>query len=398
MNDFELINVASMCIGCKNDNCKKGCNSSNPIKEAIALIKMGKIDSAVELWEKSMPLGIVCGKLCDHERGCLGSCNKKDNPVMIPEVCYELSRRAVLNSNYVCSTNKKIKIAIIGGGVAGLTFAYKAIKQGIKCDIYDYEDKLGGVLTKSIPDFRYDSTLFNLFLDKLFKMGLTYHKKLIDNDLFTKLYNDYDYVVVSVGCEKGKQIYPSLSYDSLSILKEARLQRLKINEQDIIISGAGNVAIDTARVLKRMGKNVTIVYRRNIANSNACKKEIEEALASGVKIKEYLQPYDVIKDDNIIKLKCKKTKLVPSDSGRMDFIVTDEEEVVTGEYLIESIGSYPDLSFLKGFINLNKYGYPDNMINGKIMVIGDAILGPSNFSRAIASAITCFQSILKDLN
>lgn len=404
MNYQSMKDEANKCLNCKNPSCITKCPSHNNIKEAIALIKNDEIEEASKIWFQTTSIGFVCGSLCDDSRCCISGCNNRKNPVNIKEICRTLSIINLNNSEFVSSINSNkhlINIAIIGGGIASLVLTNLLLRNtsiNANITIYEKENKIGGVITNSLPSFRYDIKYYNDFVEKLKcnRLNIIYNT-VVTKTLFNKLYDDFDYVVVATGASISKRVLEKeQTIDAITLLKEIKNNNYYITNHNIIVSGGGNIAYDVSRTLKKMNNNVSIVYRRDIPNSPASPKEIKEAINEGVVIHELHQAKEVITHNGkVTSLKTTITKLVNTNSERMDFIETEKEEVFDCDLVVEAIGSSASLDFISDKVSLNKYGYTDNIENGKVFVIGDAYYGAKNFSYANQSSYYAYHKILE---
>lgn len=390
------------CLLCKKPSCVLSCPAHNNIKDIISYLRCDDITSAVKLMEETNPLSFVCGILCDHGRQCSGVCNNKKNPVEIGKICHFVGSNKV-NTKLEKINNLKGKIAVVGGGPAGLVISEILMKNGLDVTIFEKENRLGGVLTNSIPDFRFDLTEFNKWIDSLIDFGLNVELncEIGKTKSLTELIS-FDYIVIATGAPIPRYVLDKeYSYSALDLLVDYKNGKSVPKDKNVIVLGGGNTALDVARMLKRVGNNVTICYRRDMANAPATKEEIAKAYEDGVLIKEYLSPKDIIKENDIVKgVLFNKTKLVDSTEGRKNFVVTDEEVAVDCDMIVQSLGTIVDLSFVNELDEslLDEKGYAKNLINDKIYFIGDAYTGPKTFVSAASTAVTAAADILKKLS
>lgn len=394
----ELLDL-NRCLNCKQANCINGCPLHTDIPLLIKLCKENKIQEAINVQYQYNSIPFICGMLCDHHRQCVGSCNLKSYPIKINEMCFELGIKRLRQEVCIKKDNGK-KVAVIGGGVAGLIVSERLLEEGFKIDLYEKTNQLGGVLTQSLPDFRYDLQYFNLWIERLNKLGLNvlYNQNLGKNMLITDLCK-YDEIVIAVGAETSRKLFDdTLTTDALTILNQAKNHQLKIKNQNIIVLGGGNTAFDVARVMKYLGNQVSIAYRRDLQNSNASVKEIKLALNDGIEILECLSPKEVVKQEsNLYDITFNKTILKDEVNGRKSFITTNDLVKLQANLIIEAIGSKCDLSFLEHSL-LDENGYAKKMINEHLYIIGDAFLGPSSFVKVNQTAIKCANDIIMRYN
>ena len=382
------------CLGCKNASCINKCFVGTNLKEIINLIKQDKIKEAISLQYQVNSIGFICGKLCDHMRGCLGGCNNKKHPVETCDICYYLGEeRLNLEISKMKPRNKKV--VIIGGGVAGMVCAERLLEAGFDVSLYEKSNALGGVLNLTMPEFRYDMNVFNKWVDRLLKLGLDLYLNKEVTSL--SIVNEYDYLVVATGANIAKRLYDnSETYDALEILELAKKNELKFHDLDVLVLGGGNTAYDVARVMKRLGNNVSIAYRRDIKNSPAAVKEVELALSEGVNVLECLAPKEIINVDGKKEIQFAKTTLINDGGSRLNFKETSEKVSLQCDIIIEAIGANSNLKFIKdNFPSLiNEKGYVSNIENNNIYVIGDAYTGASTFANANNTGRLCASKII----
>lgn len=391
----ELITNINHCLNCKIANCGNKCHLNIDIKEIINLIKQDKIDEAIELHYQYNSIGFICGKLCDHQRGCFGGCNNKKNPVHTPEICYTLGlKRLELPIFKMAKRNKKV--IIIGGGISGMICAERLLEKGFDVTIYEQSDALGGVLNLTMPEFRYDMKVFKLWEKRLFELGLKCYYNTFVSSL--SQLEPFDYLINATGAGVAKRLYnDELTIDALKILNDAKEHKLNLSGLVIIVLGGGNTAYDVARVVNRLGNNVSIAYRRDISNSPAAVSEIHLAQEEGVKILECLSPnhIEIINNKKVITFT--KTMLVNDGGTRLNFKETDETIKIECDLIIEAIGANSDLKFIKeNYPSLiNNKGYVNELENDNIYVIGDALTGAKSFASANKTALECALKIVE---
>lgn len=404
LTNEELFAKAASCLECKKPGCSAHCPNQTNFPLINHALKEKDIEKAMIEQAKCNFLAFVCGTLCDHERSCLGGCVLKKNPVPTNEICEELGRRRlqIKYDKYNGNKERKEKIAIIGGGPAGLSAAISLLLEGFPVTIYESSSNLGGVLTKTMPPFRFDVKYLYQFIEQLFSLGLKveYEKEFGKNLHFHDL-DDYNDIIFATGASKPVRLFDAnLTFDALELLKKYKTNDLHILNKDCLVLGGGNTAYDVARVLKRLGNSVSIVYRRDTANSPASKKEIELALAEGIKICELLAPVSVKKEEEKLHLVCEKTVLIDDGSSRKSFKGTNEFETFVADVIVESVGTKADLNYVKEFDEglLNEWGYVSNITNGRYHFIGDAYYGAKTFAYANLSATLCVKNILNKYN
>ena len=383
------------CLNCKNAGCNNHCFTETNIKEIINLLKDNKIDEAVKLQYQQNSIGFICGKLCDHIRGCLGGCNNKKYPVKTNEICFYLGVER-LNLPLMKMNSRNKHVVIIGGGVAGLVCAEQLLEKGFSVSIYEKSNSLGGVLNKTMPHFRYEMNYFIKWIDRLINLGLKINLNTEVKSI--EEVEKYDYLVIATGADIAKRLYDDTkTIDALKVLELAKLNKLNYKGLDVVVLGGGNTAYDVARVMKSLGNNVSIAYRRDIKNSPAAINEVELAISEGIKVLECLAPKDIIIKGDKKELVLNKTLLINDGGKRLNFVESTERISIQCDLIIEAIGANSNLKFIKEnypFL-INEKDYVSDIENKNIYDIGDAYSGASTFANANNSARICSSKIIE---
>ncbi len=368
----EIEEKTNYCLNCKVKPCSlKGCPLNNHIPDFIQALKKEAYFEAYKILSETTVLPGVCGRICPHEKQCQGSCVRgiKGDPVSIGELeaytfdkAHELGYH--LSDCYEKSEKKNKKVAIIGGGPAGLTCAAFLAKEGIGVTIYEKYDYLGGLLVFGIPEFRLSKEIVKETVKDILDLGIEvkYHTELGKNLKLEEIENQYDAIFLSIGAnvsskmgvegEDLKGVYGGnelLEYDLHPDYKGKK----------VIVTGGGNVAMDCARTINRMGaKEVTVVYRRAEEQMPAEKKEIQDAKNEGVKFAFQNNIVKILGDKKVEKVELIKTKLVQKegDSRLSPVNIENSNYQVDVDYIIMALGSKPQ-EYVKDLgLDLNKWG------------------------------------------
>ncbi len=305
---------------------------------------------------------------------------------------------------------KKPKIAIVGAGPAGLTAAKELLKKGYIVDIYEKENFAGGVMAFGIPAFRIKYDNVKKYITPVEELGgnFKYGIELKESD-FLKLSKKYDYVYLAFGLTRvksldipGEDVEGSL--DALEFLRQFNFDdklglthnRPKLHGT-VIVVGAGNVAMDSARCAVRSGANRTIIlYRRDRSEAPCTPSEMEDAEKDGVEFKFLCNPIGLIKYDHRVKeVEYEVMKLGDKDAtGRRKPVGTGKFETIEADYIISAIGQIPDESVWDSGIIKTEHGYIKGMKNygeafetsvPNIFTGGDIVKG----AKTIGVAIKC---------
>ena len=270
----EIQEKANYCLNCPVKPCSnKGCPLENNIPGFIKAIKEEEYKKAYEILSETTVLEAVCGRICPHTKQCEGSCVRgiKSVPVSIGEMEAFIGDIAI-KENYKISEknteNKDKKIAIVGGGPAGLTASAFLLKNGYSVTMYEKYNYLGGLLVHGIPEFRLPKEIVKQTVQKIIDLGLEvkYNQELEKDFTLQELEEKYDAIFLAFGAnvttkmgvdgEELKGVYGG------NQLLEYQNHPNYANKKVAIIGG-GNVAMDCARTIKRLGaQEVKVIYRR----------------------------------------------------------------------------------------------------------------------------------------
>lgn len=311
---------------------------------------------------------------------------------------------------------KKLKIAIIGAGPAGLTAAKDLLTAGHSVDIYERENFAGGVMAFGIPAFRIKMDAVMRTVNPVKELGgnFIFGKDLTEKD-FISLASEYDYVYLAFGLTKvrhlgieGDNLEGSLN--ALEFLRDFNFEdKLELKNSKpklhgtVIVVGAGNVAMDGARCAVRSGAEHTyIVYRRDRAEAPCTPREMEEAENDGVVCKFLTNPVEIIgKDNHVSAVKCEIMTLGEEDaSGRKKPVGTGEYTTIPCDYVISAIGQIPDSAVWNvgkietdhGYVKaIANYGEAFQTSIPNIFTGGDVVKG----AKTIGVALKCGKDFAK---
>ncbi len=365
---------AEYCLNCKVKPCSnKGCPLHNEIPDFIKEVKEENFEKAYQILSKTTVLQGVCGRICPHKKQCEGSCVRgiKGNPVEIGDLEALVFDKAMEEGNSLSKVwkeeieeNKGKKVAVIGGGPAGLTAAAFLAKGGIDVTIYEKYDYLGGLLIHGIPDFRLDKKIVKQTVKNILDLGIKveYGKVLGKNLNLDDLEKEYDAVFLAFGANcSSKMGIEGEELDGVYGGNELLEYKMHPNYEGkiVAVAGGGNVAMDCARTIKRLGaKEVKVVYRRAREQMPAEDKEIEKAMEEGV---EFLFQNNIVKiigKDKVEKLELIKTKLVQKegDTRLSPVNIEDSNYIIDADYVVMALGAVPE-TFVKSLeLNLTKWG------------------------------------------
>lgn len=380
----DINELASYCLNCKVKPCQSGCPLGNDIPEFIKNVKEENFEQAYKILSKTTVLESICGRICPHMSQCMGKCVRgiKSNPVSIGDLEAYVGDKA-LENNYkmddVDVVKNGKKVAIIGSGPAGLTCAAFLARNGFEVAIYEKRDKLGGLLRYGIPEFRLAKDILDNAISKILKLGIEVKLNVeLGTDIkLEELSKNYDFVFISIGANiPWKMGIPGEQLDGVyggNTLLEYN-SHPDYSGKKVAVIGGGNVAMDCARTINKMGASkVTVIYRRAEEQMPAERKEIEDAKKEGV---EFLFQTNVIKilgENRVEKIECIKTKLVQKegDSRLSPVDIEGSNYLLDMDYVVMAIGSMPEEKIInslglecdrKGYIKIDE-NYETSMKN-----------------------------------
>lgn len=383
--------------------CSIDCPAHVDIPGYIALVGEGRYADAVRLIRRDNPLPTVCAFICEHP--CENHCRRLsiDAPVGIrnlKRVAVDHARN-VPTPDALADTGKRI--AIVGGGPAGLTCAYYLRLMGHEVEIFERLPKLGGMLRYGIPEYRLPRNRLDEEIEAILSTGITAHTSadITGKIPFSDLERDFDAIFVSIGAHSDKKLgIPN--EDANGVLSAVELLREidyktqpDLKDKNVVVVGGGNVAMDCVRSAIRLGaRNVTCAYRRRKVDMTALTEEIDCAIAEGIEIKELTAPIAIQTDENnhVTGLVVKPQVIGKVRGGRPAPIAAEEAEyTINADYIIVAIGqSIESKPFNAAGMTTSRDQLTSNdaaiveTLQG-VFVGGDCNSGPATAIKAIAA-------------
>src|SRR5512136_2073588 len=336
---------AQRCLQCKRAPnrklCMDGCPVEIEIPRFIKKVQEGNFEEAIRIIREKQSLPAVCGRVCPYENQCEGNCvvGKKNEPVGIGRLerfLADWERKQGMTGKIEVPPSTGKKVAVVGGGPAGLTVAGDMARLGHKVTVFEALQYCGGVLIYGIPEFRLPKEIVRAEVDYIRRMGVEIHNDHVVGKLDTvdELLKDYDAVFVGTGA--GLPDWTNLPGENLNGIMSANEYLTRVNlmkgykfpEYDtpvrvgerVVTIGGGNVAMDCARTSLRLGcKESVILYRRSDAELPARREEIHHAKDEGVRFELLAAPVKFIGDDcgNVKQVEAIRMQLgEPDASGR----------------------------------------------------------------------------------
>lgn len=372
------------CLQCKNPGCSDACPLGNDIPTIVRLVREGKFAMAVQV--VGHPFGGVCGYVCPHENQCQGGCVLAKRRQAVPTG--EAEATAFTNSPYVVARrDDKLagrRVAVVGGGVSGITFAVKCYESG--ADVTVYESNMLLSTLYGIPEFRLPHRLLDDIVRSVEQSDIRVEHKYVCQADIAAMQNDNDIVYLAVGrtvCRALGVTGEEYATTADKFLHEAMLPR------DVIVVGGGNTAMDCARLNARLGGKTMIAYRRAMADMPCYAKEVQAAADDGVMFETNLAPVMVDKQaDGRLSVTFART----NSEGRGRLSVTDELHTFSCDCLVVAAGN-----MLDGNVYAQDKTVPvDNCGNasGNLYAGGDCA-GGSLVVEAVKAAICAYDGVFE---
>ena len=369
-NKKEVSKKANYCLSCKTKMCQKGCPLGNDITEFIKLIKEEKYEEAYKVLCNTTVLQPICGRICPHKSQCEGSCVRgiKGKSVSIGELEAYIGDLAISEKYDIpkfTNENKNKRIAVIGGGPAGISCAANLARNGYNVTIYEKYNKLGGILRHGIPDFRLDKTILDRQIEKILSLGIEvkYNSELGKDYTLDSLEKEYEAIFLAIGANISSKM--GIEGEELEGVYGGN-ELLENNNhpnyigKNVAIIGGGNVAMDTARTIKKLGANkVSVIYRRAEEQMPAERKEIQDAKNEGI---EFLFQNNIVKilgNEKVEKVECIKTKLVQKEGEKrlVPENINGSNYTINMDYVVMAVGSEVEKEIVSKLgLELNKKG------------------------------------------
>ncbi len=356
----------------KKPPCGTNCPNHNPIRKALMLLSKAEdyeksneqaLTEAWHIWMSKSPFPSVCGRICPHP--CETECNRTKLEGAVSINAFErflgdfgLEKKLVPKK--LTEETRSEKIAIIGSGPAGMTAAYHLARRGYPVTVFEAFPKAGGMLRYGIPDYRLPGDILDAEINRICDMGVELKlNTMIGNEIkYTDLQKDYKAIFVGLGAHQGYLLRLE-GEDAVNVFTGTDfLHRMNNGEKievgnHVIVIGGGDTAVDAARVSRRLGAKVTILYRRTRTEMPAIDPEIEGCIEEGIKIEFLAAPIELYKDDDkVTGMKCQRMELGEPDSSGRRRPVPIEGDTYDLEMstLIAAISQAPDFNGFEDFI------------------------------------------------
>ncbi len=370
LTEEQALLEAKRCLDCPEPLCMTGCPVGINIPTFIKHIEKGEYLQAAATLKETSALPAVCGRVCPQEKQCESQCfylkKLKKQPVAIgylERFAADYSREHGTGEVPACAPANGVKVAVVGSGPAGLSFAGDMVKLGYDVTVFEALHEIGGVLKYGIPEFRLPNKFVDVEIDTLRKMGVTFitdcivGKTLSYDDLHEMGFKGI-FVASGAGLPRfmnipGENLIGIMSCNEyltrVNLMGAARADwdTPVLSGKNVAVIGGGNTAMDSVRTARRLGaERAMIIYRRSEDEMPARKEEVEHAKAEGVEFLTLHNPVEYLGDENgrVTTMRLQRMELgEPDESGRRSPVpVEGAIENIPVDTVIVSVGVSPN--------------------------------------------------------
>jgi len=358
---------AKRCLDCAKPTCMEGCPVSINIPSFVKNIERGDFLAAAKVLKKTSALPAVCGRVCPQEKQCESRCIhlKMNEPAVAIGYLERFAADYERESGNIAlperAPSNGIKIAVVGSGPSGLSFAGDMVKRGYDVYVFEALHEIGGVLKYGIPEFRLPNRIVDVEINYLRKMGVHFQTDcIIGKTISIEQLEKNGFKGIFVGSGAGLPNFMDIPGENLINIMSSNEYLTRVNLMDaanpktdtpinlgkhVMVVGGGNTAMDSCRTAKRLGADVTIVYRRSEAEMPARQEEVRHAKEEGIKFLNLHNPIKYIGDENgAVKQAVLEVMRLgePDASGRCRPVPTGETKTVDVDQVIVAIGVSPN--------------------------------------------------------
>jgi glutamate synthase (NADPH/NADH) small chain len=399
----EAVAEAKRCLNCKRPLCRDGCPIEQWIPEFIKEVSKGNFGTARQIISEKSNLPAICGRVCPHELQCEGYCvlYSKGEGIRVGKLerfVADFDFEAEIISEPLVLKNRG-KVAVIGSGPAGLTVAGDLAKKGFNVVVYEAQEEPGGVLLYGIPEFRLDKNVVRREIAKIAALGVSFITNTTVGENFTLdtlFKSGFDAIFIGTGTDLAKDLElpgrENIGIEQASyflrmglLVREGKVSKDEVIMKPgdkVVVLGAGNVAMDAARLAMRFGAaGVTVVYRGKVEGMKASRVEYEGALAEGVEFRFSAQPKEYL-----------------GKYGKLTGLLVDAsegEDVIPTDFILLAIGSRPAKRIVsategiktndRGYVVTKEAPYGMTTLDG-VFAGGDVVHEPATVVRAMKEA------------
>ena len=361
------IREAQRCLDCKKPSCVEGCPVNINIPGFIKQIEKGNFLEAARVLKQTSALPAVCGRVCPQEKQCESRCihhKMKSEPVAIgylERFAADFERESGQTVLPELAPKNGIKVAVVGSGPSGLSFAGDMIKNGFEVYVFEALHEIGGVLKYGIPEFRLPNRIVEAEIDNLRKLGVHFQTDvIIGKTISIDELKAEGFQGIFVGSGAGLPNFMDIPGENALNIMSSNEYLTRVNLMDaanpsadtpinlgkkVLVVGGGNTAMDSCRTAKRLGADVTLVYRRSEAEMPARIEEVKHAKEEGIKFLTLHNPKEYLTDENgAVKAAVLDVMQLgePDQSGRRRPETTGETITIECDQVIVAVGVSPN--------------------------------------------------------
>ena len=358
---------AQRCLDCKYPSCVEGCPVNINIPGFIKQIEKGEFIEAARILKQTSALPAVCGRVCPQEKQCESRCihhKMKSEPVAIgylERFAADYERESGQTVLPEMAVSNGIKVAVVGSGPSGLSFAGDMAKNGFDVYVFEALHEIGGVLKYGIPEFRLPNRIVEAEIDNLRKMGVHFQTDvIIGKTINIAELKAKGFQGIFVGSGAGLPNFMDIPGENALNIMSSNEYLTRVNLMDaanphtdtpinlgkkVLVVGGGNTAMDSCRTAKRLGADVTLVYRRSEAEMPARIEEVKHAKEEGIQFLTLHNPKEYLTDDNgAVKAAILDVMQLgePDQSGRRRPETTGQTITIVCDQVIVAVGVSPN--------------------------------------------------------
>ena len=358
---------AQRCLDCKHPSCVEGCPVNINIPGFIKQIEKGEFIEAARILKQTSALPAVCGRVCPQEKQCESRCihhKMKSEPVAIgylERFAADYERESGQTVLPEMAVSNGIKVAVVGSGPSGLSFAGDMAKNGFDIYVFEALHEIGGVLKYGIPEFRLPNRIVEAEIDNLRKMGVHFQTDvIIGKTISIAELKAKGFQGIFVGSGAGLPNFMDIPGENALNIMSSNEYLTRVNLMDaanphtdtpinlgkkVLVVGGGNTAMDSCRTAKRLGADVTLVYRRSEAEMPARIEEVKHAKEEGIQFLTLHNPKEYLTDDNgAVKAAILDVMQLgePDQSGRRRPETTGQTITIVCDQVIVAVGVSPN--------------------------------------------------------
>ena len=310
---------AKRCLDCAKPSCMEGCPVSINIPSFIKNIERGQFLAAAKVLKDTSALPAVCGRVCPQEKQCESKCLhlKMNEPAVaigyLERFAADYERESGNISTPAIAPSNGMKIAVVGSGPAGLSFAGDMVKKGYEVHVFEALHEIGGVLKYGIPEFRLPNRIVDVEIENLSKMGVHFQTDVIvGKTISVEQLEQEGFNGIFVGSGAGLPNFMGIPGENAINIMSSNEYLTRVNLMDaanpatdtpinfgknVLVVGGGNTAMDSCRTAKRLGGNVTLVYRRSEQEMPARLEEVKHAKEEGIQFLTLHNPIEYLTDE-----------------------------------------------------------------------------------------------------